>query len=224
MNFDGDFIEIGVADPAKLADLVGAIGEHDWELDIPGRGRVPATADLRSVALVFDPDLRHSHPTRLPLLKVFESELRSALELVADHFENGEKGQALVQQFGLGYFIRATFERLRAAGSVEFGPDQGFSLVHSHRLHVPLVTSEAASFTVGSATRHLEPGRVYEINNRRSRAEHNAGDIDRIHLVLDFVMRGERCCCGVTRHPNTFCSPRACRETDQLEIPCRCFD
>jgi len=131
MNFDGDFIELGAVDPAKLADLAGAIDEHDWELDIPGRGRVPATADLRSVALVFDPDLRHSHPTRLPLLKVFESELRSVLELVADHFENGEKGQALVQQFGLGYFVRATFERLRAAGSVEFTPDQGFSLVHS---------------------------------------------------------------------------------------------
>ena len=137
---------------------------------------------------------------------------------------DAQAGKSLTREFGLGYFIRATLERLRAGETAAFPPETAFSLVHSHRVHIPVITSNRASLSIGDESRHLAAGQVVELNNRRERFEVNEGDEDRIHLVLDFVLRGERCCCGSRRHPGTVCSPRACRETDELEVACTCFD
>jgi hypothetical protein len=64
---------------------------------------------------------------------------------------------------------------------------------------------------------------MYEINNRRMHSVQNRSEEDRVHVILDFVLPGEKCCCGATRHPRTLCSPRACEPTDHLKIPCNCF-
>ncbi|MGI9237155.1 MAG: aspartyl/asparaginyl beta-hydroxylase domain-containing protein [Woeseiaceae bacterium] len=223
MNFAGNFVTIGEVDPGQLHELVLQISEDDWNSDVFRQRRYETHRDTQTVGLVFDPDFRHSHPTRLPMLQKFEPALRPVLKMLADHFEQSENGRKLTEQFGLGYFIRATLVRLKAGGLITPHTDNNFSLVHSHRLHVPIISNEKVSFTVGDETITMRSGDVIEINNRRTHSVNNGGSEDRIHLILDFVIPGEKCCCGAKRHPDLLCSPQACRETDHLEIPCTCF-
>ena len=223
MNFDGNFLEIGKIDPEPLRELVTTISDEEWNSDPFRQKRYEVHRDTQSVPLVFDPDFRHSHPTRLPRLQDFEQALIPALGLVADHYEESDIGHALIEEFGLGYFVRATLVRLVAGGSIAPHTDNNFSLVHSHRVHVPIETNPGVEFTVGEETRSLAAGHVYEINNRRMHAVANTGDVDRVHLILDFVLPGEQCCCGRKLHPTTLCSPQACRDTDHLQIACTCY-
>lgn len=222
MNFAENFNYIGNIDAAALQSLVADLSEEQWTNDPFRQKKYEVHKDTQMIALVFDPDFRHSHPTRLPLLQVFEQALRPVLEMSADHYENTPAGQELIKEFGLGYFIRTTLVRLKSGGTIAAHQDMNFSLSHSHRIHVPIVTNDNVDFQVGEETINMRPGEVIEINNRRMHSVHNLGDSARVHLILDFVLPGEMCCCGRKRHPNSLCSPNACMDTDHLRIPCDC--
>jgi aspartyl/asparaginyl beta-hydroxylase (cupin superfamily) len=113
--------------------------------------------------------------------------------------------------------------QLRAGGVIAPHRDNNFSLTHSHRIHLPVITNEHVLFTVGDDTMNLPAGGMYEINNRRTHSVENLSDEARVHVILDFVLPGEKCCCGRKLHPQTLCSPQACAPTDRLQIPCNCF-
>lgn len=223
MNFAGSFRKIGDVDIGEIAAIVEKFSNDDWDAAQFRQRRYEVHRDTQTIPLVFDEDFRHSHPTRLPALQDFEQPLRPVLGLIAEYFEDSENGQALTRQFGFGYFVRATLVKLRAGGTIDPHTDMNFSLAHSHRVHVPIDSNDEVEFTVGSETQVLKPGEVVEINNRRRHFVANNGATDRVHLILDFVLPGEQCCCGTKLHPDTVCSPMACRPTDHLEIPCNCY-
>lgn len=223
MNFDGNFRRIGDVDVTELAKLVADFGGAEWDAASYRQQRYEVHRDTQTIGLVFDEDFRHSHPTRLPALQRFEEPLRPTLALIADYYEGGGQGQRLVREFGYGYFVRATLVRLRAGCGIGSHTDNNFSLAHSHRVHIPVLSNDRVVFKVGRESRVLLPGEVVEINNRRSHSVSNEGATDRVHLILDFVLPGEMCCCGRLRHPDTLCSPVACRPTDHQEVPCECY-
>jgi len=223
MNFPGNFFHIGDIDTAELKQLVLQLTEEQWDSFSIRQERYEVHRHTRTIGLVYDPDFRHSHPTRLPTLQIFEAALRPALAMAAEHYEESSKGQQFIQQYGLGYFVRATLVRLKAGCSIAEHQDLNFSLTHSHRVHLPIVTNDEVEFMVGSETINMREGELFEINNRRLHSVHNNGADDRVHLILDYVLPGEQCCCGVKRHPETLCSPQACVETDHQKIPCTCY-
>ena len=223
MNFPGNFFHIGDLDVTELKDLVLNLTEEQWESFALRQKRYEVHQHTQTIGLVYDPDFRHSHPTRLPTLQMFEAELRPALWMTADHFEESRTGQQLIGENGPGYFIRATLVRLKAGCSIAAHQDKNFSLTHSHRIHLPIITNDKVLFIVGNETINMREGQLFEINNRRMHSVHNNGADDRVHLILDFVMPGEQCCCGVKHHPQTRCSPQACLETVRLEVPCNCY-
>jgi hypothetical protein len=223
MNFPGSFRYIGGVEIAEIRKLVMQLTPPQWAGFPLRQKRYEVHRDTQTIGLVFDPDFRHTHPTRLPALEVFQESLRPALEMAAVFYEESPRGQELVKQFGLGYFVRATLVQLKAGGSIAPHQDNNFSLTHSHRIHLPVITNDQVLFTVGDDTMSLPAGDMYEINNRRMHSVQNRSEEDRVHVILDFVLPGEKCCCGVTRHPRTLCSPKACEPTDHLKIPCNCF-
>jgi quercetin dioxygenase-like cupin family protein len=223
MNFAGNFKYIGNVDATTLIQLVAQLTEEQWNNELFRQKEYAVHEDTQTIGLVFDRDFRHSHPTRMPALQVFEKALGPVLSIVADHYENSNEGQSLIQEFGLGYFVRASLVRLIAGGEIPKHRDHYFSLSHSHRVHVPVTTNDEVAFRVGKETINMRPGELIEINNRRPHSVSNNGDDGRVHLILDFVLPGEKCCCGPKLHPNTLCSPQACADTLQRRIPCTCF-
>lgn len=223
MNFAGTFRYIGTTEIAEIRRLVEQLTPQQWAAHSLRQTRYEVHRDTQTIGLVFDPDFRHTHPTRLPALEIFAEALRPSLEMAAEFYECSDHGSRLTKQFGLGYFVRATLVRLRAEGSIAPHKDNNFSLAHSHRIHLPVITNDQVLFTVGRDTINLPAGEMYEINNRRMHSVVNGSDCDRVHLILDFVLRGEQCCCGMKLHPQTLCSPQACAPTDRLQVPCTCF-
>lgn len=223
MNFPGNFFHIGDIDTAELKSLVQNLSEAQWTSFSTRQRRYEVHQHTHTIGLVYDPDFRHSHPTRLPMLAIFEVAMRPALWMAADHFEETETGQRLTRENGSGYFIRASLVRLKAGCSIAEHQDMNFSLTHSHRIHLPIVTNDQVLFTVGKETINMREGQLTEINNRRMHSVHNNGPDDRVHLILDYVMPGEQCCCGAKHHPQTRCSPQACMETVLLRVPCTCY-
>jgi quercetin dioxygenase-like cupin family protein len=223
MNFPGNFFHIGDLDVAELARLVDGLTEAQWNSFSVRQKRYEVHQDTQTIGLVYDPDFRHSHPTRLPALQVFEEALRPVLWMTADHFEETATAQQLIRENGSGYFIRASLVRLTAGCGIAEHKDMNFSLAHSHRVHLPVVTNDEVWFTVGVETVNLRAGQLTEINNRRTHSVRNDGATDRVHLILDFVLPGEQCCCGAKLHPQTRCSPQACMDTVLLRVPCECY-
>jgi quercetin dioxygenase-like cupin family protein len=223
MNFPGNFFHIGNLDITELKNLVLSLTEEQWSSFSLRQNRYEVHQHTQTIGLVYDPDFRHSHPTRLPTLQMFEAAIHPALCMAADHFEETDTGQRLIKEHGLGYFIRASLVRLRAGCSIAEHQDKNFSLAHSHRVHLPIITNDRVRFTVGKETINMREGQLFEINNRRLHSVHNDGTEDRVHLILDFVLPGEKCCCGVKHHPRTRCSPQACLETVRLHVPCTCY-
>lgn len=222
MNFPGNFFHIGDIDTADLKVLVQNLTEEQWNSFSVRQKRYEVHQHTQTIGLVYDPDFRHSHPTRLPLLEVFEPRLRPILWMAADHFEETQSARQLIRENGAGYFIRASLVRLKANCSITEHRDMNFSLTHSHRVHLPIITSDQVLFTVGKETINMREGQLTEINNRRMHSVRNDGPDDRVHLLLDFVLPGEQCCCGAKLHPQTRCSPPACEDTVVGRVPCTC--
>lgn len=223
MNFDGNFRRIGSANTEPVKALVEVIDAEQWDSDTLRQRWHETSRDVRTIALVHDDDFRHTQPTRHPMLKVFEAVIRPVLAVTADYYDSSTLGRALTEKNGAGYFVRANLVCVSPGGVIPERRDDGFSLTHAHCVHVPIVTSDAVSFAVGSETLNIPTGEIYEINNRRAYALRNDGDVAAVHLALDYVLKGEMCCCGSKLHPNEPCSPEACAATDRGEIPCACL-
>lgn len=225
MNFPGNFMCIGRVDVAALRQLVREIPEAQWQGESFRQQRYEVHRDTETIGLVFDLDFRHTMPTRLPALEAFEPSMRPALMQVADYYEDSPKGQMLLaeSETGLGYFIRANLVRMPSGGEITEHTDNKFSLVHSHRVHLPIISNDEVLFTVGSESINMQEGELYEINNRRMHSVRNSGPAGCVHLIMDYVLPGEKCCCGEKHHPRTACNPHACQETDHLRVACVCF-
>lgn len=204
--------------------MIAELESELWENEGTRQQRYEAHRDAQSILLVHDSDFRHINPTRHPALQTFEPVIRPILGITADFYDESPKGRELSKKFGIGYFIRATLARLMPGASIAEHRDMNFSFAHSHRVHVPIITNDQVRFTVGGETLVIPEGEIYEINNRRAHSVCNEGNEPRVHLILDYVLKGEMCCCGEKRHPDDPCTPEACLESVSASISCTCQD
>jgi len=86
---------------------------------------------------------------------------------------------------------KAMLARLLAGHSINLHKDGAGSHERCHKIHVPLVSNEDATFRVGSTSCHLAVGRAYEVNNLVAHGARNAGKRDRVHLIFE-VFEGAR--------------------------------
>jgi len=223
MNFPGNFKKIADTNIEMLASLVRQLTPEHWSGADTRQKRYEVHQDTQAIPLVFDEDFRHTNPTRLPPLELFAPAYHEVLAIIADFYEAPAEEAALWKSFGNGYFIRTQLVSLRPGGSIIPHQDKNFSLAHSHRVHVPVITNDQVLFKVGNETINMQEGEIIEINNRRMHSVENHGEESRVHLILDWVNPGDTCCCSAKTHPGIPCSPEECVETDRLKIPCNCF-
>lgn len=223
MNIDDNFRYVGNANIEPMKALVSELTSDEWESEEPWSQGNEAYRDTQAIPLVYDEDFRHTDPTKRPALQIFEPVMRPLLAVTADFYDESSQGRELTKKFGTGYFIRASLVRLLPSRTISEHRDMNFSLAHAHRVHVLIVTNDQARFTVGGETLGIPEGEIYEINNRRAHAVRNEGDEPCVHLILDYVLKGEQCCCGEKRHPDAPCTPAACLDTVTGRIPCTCL-
>lgn len=82
--------------------------------------------------------------------------------------------------------IRVQLAELPRGERISPHRDKGI-LARIHRLHIPLVTHPDVTFTIDGDDFHLEPGRLYDLNNAVLHSVENRSDVMRIHLMADML-------------------------------------
>jgi len=223
MNFQGSFLRLGDMDISPIKGLVEQLTDLHWAGEATRQERYEAHKDTQAIGLVYDEDFRHTNPTVQPAYNLFGPVLRNLFAMIAEYYETSADILAKFDRPVRGYFIRVNLVKLRAGGEITPHWDMNFSLAHSHRIHVPIITNDQVFFRVGQETAVMKEGEVIEINNRRRHSVINEGTEDRVHLILDWAFPWEPCCCSQKVHPGVPCSPDACIEIDRRKIPCHCF-
>lgn len=223
MNFDGNFIFIGKADISDLRARVLEFTEDDWNRNDMRQKRFEAHKDTTTIPLIFDEDFRHTNPTVLPEFTPLKPMLEPIYNLIRRHYNKSLKLRRLQEKNGQAYPVRTILARLRPGGVIAPHMDRNYSLTHAHRIHIPLQSHADVGFRISGVAEPLKEGEVWEINNRHVHEVENRSSIPRIHLIVDWAIPGERCCCGIKANPKGSCSPETCQPTDFRPNPCDCF-
>ena len=192
MNFDGDLRKIGDIDVTRFAQQAAKITDADWTADAFRQKTYEVHKQTQTIRLIMDEDGRHRDPTYHPSYEIYK-ELVDPIEIfIRRQFEQTLKAKRLRKKHGRGYFIRMILVKLLANGSIPHHVDQGETLSKSHRMHLPIITNEQNLFSVGDTEMHMKAGELWEINNRREHGVVNGGSEDRTHLIIDYVLAGEK--------------------------------
>ncbi len=222
MNFNGNFNKLGDIDLRELQEIASSLTEDDWDSDNWRQKQFRAHKYTQTISLIFDKDFRHSMPTKHPMFEKFEKALQPVVQLLSSSYKSQEQ-QNLIKKYGDGYLIRTNLVRLLPGGDIPFHLDKNFSLSHAHRVHLPIFTNDKVLFTVDTETINIKEGELMEINNKHFHCVSNDGDNVRTHIILDYVIPGEMCCCGKRSHPHTQCSPHNCYNFDNSPNVCTCL-
>jgi len=186
MFFDGEYRLIGTVSATALRDMVEAMPEQAWLEETGRQETYPAHRHTQTVPLIFDPDMRHAEPSVRPRFAEFKPVIQPIMDMIVANFRARS-----VPGSEEGYFVRILLARLNAGARIGSHRDHGFSLARAHRIHCPIVTNPEAEFGIAGHIKHLAPGEVWEINNRKVHGVRNLGADPRIHLILDYVVPGE---------------------------------
>lgn len=185
MYFDGAFRHIGTVDVQPLARIVESFGDEAWSEYVKRQERFKPHRQTQTIPLLYDEDMRHSDPTAWPRFAEVEAVLEPVFDLIRMANPVREDG-------GAGYFARIILTRLSPGSVINPHKDFGDSMMRSHRNHLAITTNEHCVFGVGQEIRHFARGEIWEINNRDYHAVKNLGSEPRVHLILDYVVPGEK--------------------------------
>jgi len=91
----------------------------------------------------------------------------------------------------VGQSARILLIKLNANSKVFVHKDSGDYLSNVRRFHIPLITNEKVSYTVGGEEIHMEEGKCYEINNLKLHSVDNNSEYDRVHILIDIMPESE---------------------------------
>lgn len=193
MNFPGDFRSLGTADISALRQTVLGISDAKWnESNARQQNYGKIHQYTQTIGLIYDDDMRHKNGT----VHAMYHELKGLIEPIEKHVAAYYQQQKIhileSRRDQQPYFARIILVLLKAGGVISKHKDGSASMLRCHRIHLPLVTGPTVTFDVGESSISMAEGELWEINNRREHAVANNSDNDRIHLVLDYVIAGEK--------------------------------
>jgi hypothetical protein len=131
--------------------------------------------ETKTIPLIFDTDFRLNDPTYLSEYEVFKNEFK----IIKNR---------LTKIYGKGSIIRAILVLLKSNSKIDKHIDTGKSLSICHRVHVPIITNKDVLFDIDNEIKNLKEGEMWEINNsEKSHSVINNSNIDRIHLIVDWI-------------------------------------
>lgn len=92
-----------------------------------------------------------------------------------------------LENYYSGSVCRVILTKQNPHSTIPIHVDKGFSLTHTHRIHVPIFSNNSVVFCCGSDNLNMEIGLVYEINNQLNHCVNNYSDDYKIHLIIDVI-------------------------------------
>lgn len=148
--------------------------EAKW-LESERERRFDVHRDTQALLAIHFEDHKYTRPDVRELYHELQAELQPLLDHIADFYQDN------------GFVVRLIFAKLLAGGKIPRHADGGFSLMNSHRIHIPIVTNEQNVFFVNGEEKNMRTGEIWEINNESVHMVENRSDEDRIHLIVDWI-------------------------------------
>ena len=169
-----NFLHITNLDVSSLVAEVKKIQPDVWNAS-SRKERFEVHTATHSLNFIFDVDFCHYNPTYLTSYYHFIHLLEPIEKVIYNHFKHD------------GFIGRMMLTKLKANSEINVHVDNGYSLLHCHRMHIPLVTNENVIFTIGGEAKNIRAGELWEINNATLHTVNNTSDTDRIHLIIDWI-------------------------------------
>ncbi len=161
-------------DAQPLARKLAAVPPATW-LESERERRFDVHRDTQALLGIHFEDFNYTKPDVRELYHDFQNELEPLVDHIADYYQDN------------GFVVRLIFAKLLAGGKIPRHADGGFSLMNSHRVHIPIVTNERNVFFVDGEQKNMRVGEMWEINNELQHMVENRSDEDRIHLIIDWI-------------------------------------
>jgi hypothetical protein len=173
--------ELQPVDVTRLKNVVARISEDVWALEDAGKENAfECFHHTRHIVFRF---IQGSRDHRVfydrPLWRAWEGQVMPILRQAVTAYG-----------FRDPVFPKVMLARLAAGYGIDRHTDGAGSNLYTHKIHIPLQTSEKAIFVVGDDAFHLREGIAYEVNNLRPHSVMNNGDLDRIHLIFEVFEGG----------------------------------
>ena len=158
----------------NIKNYVKFFMEKDWEKYTFRQDTFDVHSETQTIPIIYNEDFDKEildkgthHGVFVKILGSIES------ELLAKH--------------GSGHIVRAILVKLPSKCQIKPHQDHGKSLKETLRYHLPIITNEDVVFTVGGESKNLKEGLLWEIKNtEKIHSVINNGQIDRIHLIIDW--------------------------------------
>jgi quercetin dioxygenase-like cupin family protein len=165
-------------DVSSIKDKVLAYTETDWKNYNFRQRTFKVHEQTNTIPLIWDEKLM-AEPKVYDEFKKYTTELNDICLLLTNNIGPGSLATAvLVNLFSKKEIIRHKDSR------------KFFKIIH--RIHIPIVTDPKCVFEIDGEVKHLPEGAVVEINNNNKyHSVKNNSDIDRVHLLIDWLDKEE---------------------------------
>ncbi len=187
MWFPARIKEVDSVDINPALDFLATLSAEDWAGGEALKQKLAGSRPTQSIFLysltreeLFDTlskrPLRQEDVPRLAGFNNYYPSLAYLFDKVREHYSKD------------GVFVRAQLAKMGPGAKIDPHRDSFFILENSHRIHIPLVTTEKLQFVVDDELVRMDAGKMYELNNQVMHWVNNPKDsIDRIHLIIDYL-------------------------------------
>ena len=179
---DFNFKKIYTINVNSCVDIVKSLTEEDWNRFTQRQNTWEVHQHTKTIPLLFDKDnmTKKIEDIKSVTARLHYQKFRFLLEVVSDFCRD---------LYGNGYLLRAILTSLKSKHSIAKHKDESDNLEKCKRLHMAILTDPECIFIVGDEKKYMRPGEIWEINNAgKEHSVHNKSNIDRVHLITDWVL------------------------------------
>lgn len=174
-----NFKYIGNIDVSELKEMVLSQPSEIWDEHTYRQTRSGTHAKTKTLEVIWDKDsLVHGNKQNKIHQNYYLFNMSNFLDDIRPLYQT---------HYGEGEFIRVLIVKLFNNSTILPHVDQGTSLSNSKRTHIALITNENITFTVNDEIKNLKEGEIWEIDNTKVHSVENPTDLDRIHLIIDWM-------------------------------------
>ncbi|WP_172970266.1 aspartyl/asparaginyl beta-hydroxylase domain-containing protein [Erythrobacter sp. THAF29] len=170
------YLDLGKFEVSELSALVAKLPDSLWSIeDQRKENNFSVFHHTQHIIFRFTPGNRdHTDFYTNPIWDVWKARLLPLMDAITAQYGHVETA-----------YSKVMLARLLSGHSIDRHVDGAGANLHTHKVHVPLISGPSATFTIEDDERHLEVGRAYEVNNIKRHSACNLEGSHRVHLIFE---------------------------------------
>mgnify|MGYP006111225447 CR=1 FL=1 len=173
-NFKYNFV--GSYDISNLLKILNNKSTDDWEYWTVKQRKFKVHNQTKTIPLLLDERYGYTGEvmgSETKFYSKFQVEIANITNIISE-------------KYGSGNTLGIEIAKLPKLSNIDTHTDKGISLLKNPRIHLVLQTNDDVIFKVDGESKNMKVGELWEINNSLEHSVYNDGNIDRIHMIIDY--------------------------------------